>query len=661
MMVRKLKIVELVALLLIAQHTLSQPLSQKVLLTVADTPVTVDEFKSIYLKNSSSGTSIDSVALDDYLKLFINFKLKVQEARSLKIDTLPAFMAEYQGYIRQLAQPYLTDTSSDEQLINEAYDRMQYDISASHILISVPESATPADTLKLYKKAMAARSRLLKGESFGAVATVTSNDPSVTHNSGYLGYFTVFQMVYPFETAAYNTPVDSISMPVRTRFGYHIIKVHDRRPAQGQVKIAHIFVRVQSNGNPEDVENARGKIVEIYEKIKGGEDFATLARDESQDPASAKNGGELPWIRSGQVIPELERVAFGLTVNGQVSEPFQSSVGWHIVKRIARKMVGTKEEMLPEIKASIARDARNVKSRDIFIDKLKHGYSFKDDTTKLGLLRSKLDSGLYQGTWKAPVLGSNPALFSYTGGTYKLSDFASFVELNQRYIGKNSTSNFLKVAYNEWVNRLLLDYEESKLPEKYPEFKSTAREYLEGMLLFEITNRTIWLQSSDSVGIENFYEAHKNRYTWENRVHYAVYSAANVRVKDQLVKNLPRRTRKNLSPENFALKFNKNKALAVTVEEKAANPDAADVMGYSIWKNGYNVTAGNDGKFTVVEIVTVTNGDIKSLNDCRGQVIVDYQENLESAWLETLRVKYPVKVDAAVFSELLQSIRETNY
>ena len=282
-----------------------------------------------------------------------------------------------------------------------------------------------------------------------------------------------------------------------------------------------------------------------------GADFATIAKEESQDPSTAKNGGELPWLRSGQIIPEFERVAFGLTADGQISDPFQSTFGWHIVKRLGRKMVGTKEEMLPEIKSNVARDSRNQKSRESFIKKIKKEYNFKEDTAKLKVIAELLDSSLYRGEWKAKTFKDNAVIFEFTGGIYKTNDFANFIEANQRFIGQNTLKGFVKVAYEEWVNRTILEFEENRLPEKHPEFKQLSKEYLEGMLLFEITNQTVWQKSSDSIGIANYYNIHKNQYTWGERVHYAVYTLKDAKIKEKFVSGLAKRKSKNINPKDY--------------------------------------------------------------------------------------------------------------
>ncbi len=667
-----------IASLLIPYSVASQPLSQKTLLTIADSPVTVNEFKSIYLKNTGLSDGVDSATLNDYLTLFVNFKLKVHEAKELKLDTSATFMSEYRGYIKQLAQPYLTDSVSDVQLIDEAYERMRYEISASHILINVPELSRMSDTLVYFQKAMDARTRILKGEPFPDVARGVSNDPSVTRNNGYLGFFTAFQMVYPFETAAYATVVDSLSMPVRTRFGYHIIKVHAKRPARGKVKIAHILIRLTPNASPVDAENARKKIVELHTRIKSGEDFAAVARQESQDPASAKSGGELSWIGSGQIIPEMENVAFAIPSNGSVSEPFQSPFGWHIIKRLDRKEIGSKSEMLPEIKMLVTRDSRNAKSRESFVRKLKSAYRFKEDPSKLFIVQNMLDSTVYKGQWHAKLVQNDAVLFSFDGGEwstqaqqngttlfthyqpqYRVSDFVKFIEQNQRFAGHNSLAGFVSMAYNEWVSKTILDYEESILPLKYPDFKLLSQEYLEGMLLFELSNQLVWQKSSDSLGLANYYQLHKDSYKWGERVHYAVYTVKDVKVKDRLVKGLAKRKKQNVSPADYIAQYNGSSEV-VTVQTQVASPDVPAIADYKSWKNGVKVNPGSDGAFEIIEFLMVTHGDVKGIDDCRGEVVADYQENLESNWITTLRAKYPVNINAEVWSELLESLKTNN-
>jgi len=639
---------------IVGQVAYAQIQNSETLLTINNTPVSADEFISLYIKNTkATGAKIDKSTLDDYLNLFINFKLKVQAARDAGIDTLSSFRNEYNGYIDQLAQSYFIDQETLDALTREAYQRMKEEVSASHILISIPETVTGADTLKYYQKALEARSKVINGEPFGKVALTTSNDPSVSRNNGYLGWFSAFQMVYPFETAAYSTPVDSVSMPVRTRFGYHIIKVHGRRPAKGQIKIAHIMVRVNPNASPQEMENARQKIVDIHNRLLNGESFAELAKKESQDNGTAPNGGELPWIRSGQIIPEFEEVAFALKDTGDISKPFQTSFGWHVVKLLDRKLPGEFEEMLPEIKNLLARDSRTMIIRTTFINKLKKEYGVKEFPAESAKhLTSLIDSTIFKGEWKVPSIKANPTVLVAKELNYPLSDLLQFISLNQQKSRNHSIQSFISFIYTDWVNQTIINLEKSLLPQKYPEFKQLANEYLEGMLLFEISNREVWTKASDSVAISTFYENHRDKYTWGEKIYFTVYQTPDSKIAQAFENALKKNPA--INPDVLIKKWNK-KTQRVTYNQQVGFPDNPIISGYTQWNSGINISVQND-KHVVVHINKTTTGEPKELNDCRAEVMADYQQYLEESWIQTLKEKYKVNINNDTYNKLLENL-----
>ena len=532
---------------------------------------------------------------------------------------------------------------------------MLEEVSASHILISIPETVTGSDTLKYYQKAIEARSKVLSGEPFGKVALTTSNDPSVSRNNGYLGWFSAFQMVYPFESAAYNTPVDSVSMPVRTRFGYHIIKVHGRRPAKGQIKVAHIMVRVNPNASPQEMENARQKIVDIHNRLLNGENFAELAKKESQDNSTAPNGGELPWIRSGQIIPEFEEVAFSLKDIGDISKPFQTSFGWHVVMLLDRKLPGEFEEMLPEIKNLLARDSRTMLIRTSFINKLKKEYGIKEFPAESAkLLSSLIDSTIFKGDWKVPGIKTNPTLLVVKGLNYTLSDLLQFIGQNQQKSRSHSIQSFISSIYTDWVNQTIINLEKSLLPQKYPEFKQLANEYLEGMLLFEISNREVWTKASDSTALNTFFENHRDKYLWGEKIYYTVYQSADSKIAQALVKSLKKNPA--INPDELVKKWNK-KAQNVTYNQQVGFPDNPLLSGYTQWNSGINSSVQNNNHL-VVHISKITTGEPKELNDCRAEVMADYQNYLEESWIQTLKEKYKVDINNDTYSKLLENLNK---
>lgn len=648
------RVVIITAGVILGQAACAQWQGSETLLTINNTPVTTDEFVSLYIKNTkATGVKLDKTTLDDYLNLFINFKLKVQAARDAGIDTLSSFRNEYNGYIDQLAQSYLIDQETLDSLTREAYHRMKEEVSASHILIGMPETTVGPDTLKYYQKAIEARNKVIGGEPFGKVALTMSNDPSVSRNNGYLGWFSAFQMVYPFETAAYSTPIDSVSMPVRTRFGYHIIKVHGRRPSKGQIKVAHIMVRVNPNASPQEMENARLKIVDIYNRLLNGENFSEVAKKESQDNNTAPNGGELPWIRSGQIIPEFEEVAFSLKDIGDISKPFQTSYGWHVVKLLDRKLPGEFEEMLPEIKNLMGRDSRIINVRNAFINKLKKEYGVKEYPAQaIKNLSSLIDSSIFESKWEVPSLTSNPTVLVIKGINYPLSNLLHYIKQNQEKSRNHSLQSFINFIYTDWVNQTLIDYEKSLLPQKYPEFKQLANEYLEGMLLFEISNREVWTKASDSIAINSFYENHRDKYKWGEKIYFTVYQTTDKRIAQAIEKALKKNPA--INPDVLINKWNK-KAQHVTYNQQVGFPDNPLISGYTQWNSGIN-SGVQDDKYVVVHIDKTTTGEPKELNDCRAEVMADYQNYLEESWIQTLKEKYKVNINNDTYSKLLENI-----
>ncbi|MCK5693593.1 MAG: peptidylprolyl isomerase, partial [Bacteroidales bacterium] len=406
-----------------------------VLLTIGDEQVILEEFERIYQKNNNE-SSLNRQDPEAYLELFINFKLKVNEAEALGMDTTAKFINELEGYRKQLAKPYLVDEEAKEAMMQEAYLWSKYDIRARHVLIRLPESPTPEDTLAAYDKIMEIRARIKSGEAFDVVAKATSEDASVHQNGGELNYFTVFSMVYPFEKMAYATPVGQLSMPFRTSYGYHIIMVVDKRPARGSIKVAHIFIRMPSETGEDEKKVAYEKVQMVYDSLQMGTEFGALAKRYSDDRASAQSGGEIPWFGTGRMIPDFEDACFAIEKKGDYSKPFKSFYGWHIVKLMDKKEIGSYEEMKPELQQKIDRSDRNTARTDNFIAKLKSEYQFSENREALQPVYQAVDSTLRMGIWKAGELRDlNTQLLKIGEREVMSGEFATYVE-EEQYHGK---------------------------------------------------------------------------------------------------------------------------------------------------------------------------------------------------------------------------------
>ena len=489
-------------------------ISDPVLVNVAGQNITRSEFERVYYKNNNKGTANDEKSIRDYMELFINYKLKVKEAESLKMDTSAAFKDELTGYRKQLAQPYLTDKDVNDNLVKEAYNRLQNDVRASHILIKLSSDALPKDTLAAYNRIMKIREKIVKGADFEKMARDSSEDPSAKENGGDLGYFTGLQMVYPFETAAYNTKPGQVSMPIRTRFGYHIIKVSDIRPAVGEIHTAHIMIKVNKSDNDSVQKEAKRKIDEIYAKFKAGEKFEDLAKQYSDDKGSAVNGGVLPWFGTGKMVPEYEKASFALLKDNDVSAPIKSAYGWHIIKRLEKRGIASFDEKKNELKNQIMRDSRNEMGRASLVAKIKKENNFKEFAANKDEYIKSLDTTLADGTYNdSTALKKTKPLFNLAGKDYTQFDFAAYLAKHQTKRKDITSQAIAHSQYENFVTDACIALEESQLDKKYPDFKALMDEYRDGILLFDLTDKMVWSKAvKDTTGLEQFYEKNKNNY-----------------------------------------------------------------------------------------------------------------------------------------------------
>lgn len=636
--------------------TTAQTKSNKdaVLMTIGTNKVTVAEFENVYKKNNTKEAAAnDPKSLNEYVDLFVNFKLKVKEAEALQLDTAKAFKEELAGYRKQLAQPYLTDKDVNEKLLQLTYQRLQEDVHASHILVKVAENALPKDTLEAYNKIMKIRERILKGEDFNKVAAEKgiSDDPSSKDNRGDLGYFTALQMVYPFENAAYTTKVGQISLPVRTRFGYHIVKVHDRRKAQGEVLVAHIMVKTPPTMSVEDSLNARTKITEIYNKLKAGAKFDELATQFSDDKTSAKKGGELIWFGTNKMPLEFEKASFALKNKGDFSEPAKTKYGWHVIKLIDKRGLPAFDNMKNELKEKVTKDSRSQAGRTSLIAKLKAEYKFKENITARQEFYKIIDSTVFKGTWdKAKAAGLQQPLFTLNDKAITQTDFAAYIASHQSKRPVMDIKMFVNQLYSQFVDEQTIAYEESRLDKKYPEFKALMEEYHDGILLFELTDRKVWSKAvKDTTGAKEYYEKNTTKYMWDERADASVYSCSDAKAAQEVRKMLNAKK----SEKDILAAINKDSQLNLQVETHLFTKGENEFVDKN-WKAGISndIVSEKDKKTVIVLVNKIEAPSVKSFQDARGSVTADYQETLEKEWLEELRKKYVVTIDKNVLATI---------
>ena len=701
-----------VGILSISAYSQGSP-ADPVLMTVDRNPVTRSEFESIYKKNNKDAP-VTKEALDEYLDLFINYKLKVRAAESAGMDTAAKFKTELAGYRTQLARPYLIDRGLNDQLMQEAYARKTEEVRASHVLVTVPEDASPEDTAAAWKRIMALRSRVVGGEDFSKVAQGTggSDDPSAKSNGGDLGYFSVLQMVYPFESAAYATPVGQVSQPVRTKFGYHIIKVTDRRPAQGELRAAHIMIRSVDEDSPEKKAAAEARIMEAKKRIDEGElTFADAALKYSDDAATSAKGGELPPFTTGKMIPEFEAEAFSLKEDGALSNPFKTPYGWHIVKRLHYTPPPSYDEAKGELKTKIAHDSRAEITRQKFLNNLRAEYHYKAFPKNLTAVEKALDTTVFQkGTTVMDTLIRKQAeqkqvvrngvkfdrtitgtikngkvvspysraeekaeptpddtvvvrdmqqgwtndrkrhakltkpVFTMDGRSYSQLDLLDHIERKQKREPARPMGEYVQDQYNAFVDDRLLAFEDSSLEKKYPEFRMLMKEYRDGILLFELTDKMVWSKAvQDTTGLEQYYAEHKNDFLYPVRYEADVFTCANAAVAKQARAQVV----KGRSVDAVRKAVAKGDTTALQVQSGVYAKEELPVLK-DVSSPGITADLAADGKVVFAHVKKVLEPSPKPLEEARGLVTAAYQDQLEKDWIKDLRAKYPVTVEREV-------------
>ena len=641
-------------------------LDDQVLMTIGDQNITVKEFSDVYYKNNLKSDVIEKKSVDEYLDLFTTFRMKVMEAERQQLDTSAKFQNELAGYRKQLAKPFMSSDDITEELVQEAYQRKLKDIRASHILIRCDKNALPSDTLKAYNKAMDIRKKALaKNADFGALADQYSDDPSAKGieatednpgrpgNHGDLGYFSVFDMVYPFETGAYNTKEGEISMPVRSDFGYHIIKVNSVTDALGSIQAAHIFLQLPFDASTEDASAMKLKANNIYKELmaKDGKNWDEMVKQYTDDKGTIARNGALSNFTVSRIVPEFIEACKSLK-KGEIAEPVRTSYGYHIIKLLDYSGVGTLDKERKALTERIEKDMRSKKSEELVIKQAKSDYHFKQNDKNLEAFLATVDSTILRNSYEpAANADMNATLFTMDNSVTKVSDFVSYIKDNttpQRYV---TPATYAYQLYEKFSNQTVLDYADAHLEEKYPEFKALVKEYRDGILLFDLMDKEVWDKAvKDTLGLQEFHARNTSKYMWGNRAYATIITV----------------TRAESLPKVKAL-------LDSGIElDSLKNVIHRDSIGYTFVRKGYYQKGDNqyvdqtewkvgvrneipsavDESTTIVCIRELRQPEPKTLKEARGLVTSDYQVELEQQWVQSLKERYPVKINEKVLDKV---------
>ena len=662
-----LKMFVLASLIMPAFFAQAQSKTDKeVLMTIGDQSITVKDFTDVYYKNNLKSDVIEKKSVDDYLELFTTFRMKVMEAERLQLDTSAKFKKELAGYRKQLAKPFMSSDDITDELIEEAYQRKLKDIRASHILIRCDKNALPSDTLKAYNKAMDIRKKALaKGADFGALADQYSDDPSAKGmkatdqnparpgNHGDLGYFTVFDMVYPFETGAYNTKEGEISMPVRSDFGYHLIKVVSITDALGSIQAAHIFLQLPFDAPAEDVAATKQKADNIYKELmaQNGKNWNEMVKQYTDDKGTIARNGALSSFTVSRIVPEFIEVCKSLKVD-EIAKPVRTNYGFHIIKLLSTSGVSSFDKESKGLSERIEKDMRSKKSEELVLRQVKSEYKFKQNDKNLEAFLATIDSSILRNAYEpAANVDMNATLFSLENNPTKVSDFVTYIKANmttQKYV---TPATYAYQLYESFSNETAMNYADAHLEDKYPEFKALVQEYKDGILLFDLMDREVWNKAvKDTVGLAEFHKRNASKYMWGDRAYATVITV----------------TRPESLPKVKALL---DKGVELDSLRSAIQRDS---IGYAFVRKGYYQRGDNqyvdqtewkvgvrneipstvDQSTTIVCIREVRKPEQKTLKESRGLVTSDYQVELEQNWVKSLKEKYPVKINESALEKV---------
>ena len=639
------------ALALVGVAALALAATDPVLMKINNKEVRLSEFEYLYKKNLEQQVNKESI--DEYVNRFVDYKLKVAEAERLGIDTLPRIKNEIDGYKRDMLAPFLTDTELQEQLIQEAYQRMTKDVNVSHIML--PRGRTKAEEKKQIAKMDSIRNCILNGEDFSELVMKYSIDRSKENNKGEYGFISSGVFPYDFEKVVYETPLGELSKPFLTDYGVHMIRVNGYRPNDGQVEVAHILrLFPRSSGvTDEEKQAVKAKIDSIYNCILNGEDFGELAKSYSQDIKTAREGGKLPPFGRNYMVKAFEEVAYSLP-DGKISEPVETPYGYHIIKKIAHKPLGTLEDFRETIEKKINSDQRSMLPIQSKCNQIMKEQNYKKaDGIKEYLLKAMKDHGGFDSTFVTDVLAkSNHTLFTYGKGIKApMSLLAKTINPKTKVASDEIAAAVLEASVDHVAQQEIVKYYSDNIVELNPDYRNLLNEYRDGTLLFEVMSKEVWSKAkNDNEALLKRFDANRSKYQWDEphfkgvmicakndsimREAMAMYQTIKAEPEDTITTALNK-------------KFGRNIKMVRMVSKRGDN-DMVDYIAF----NGKHVESSYQGYPVFRTLFGKMLTQPEELNDVKGLVASDYQDVLEEEWIAGLHKRYKVSIDKKVLNQL---------
>lgn len=627
-------------------------LSAQTLFTYGGKSVSVNEYLKAFNKVYPAPVSDKAKKMREYLDLYINSKLKIQEAMNRGYDSLPSFIEEYTALRNQVIENYMNDAESLNALVNEAFDRSQKDIKAQHIFIPYTTNGNFSDSSVVKLKIQEAYMELQSGKKFDDVALKFSADPAVVSNKGHLGYITVFSLPYQFENVIYNLSPGKYSTPYRSNSGYHIFKNIEQRKAVGRIKISQILLAVPPGSDETAKKTIAARADSIYNRLQKGDDFGKLAGLLSNDVVSSASNGVVPEFGVGTYDPVFEAAAFSLSTDGAISKPFLTGHGYHIIKRMSLVPSSTlkNKKSLDFIRSLVEKDGRINVAKERLYNKIIAKAGYKQFNVDQGMLQMFLDSVLAS---RPPSLvnpvNKSTALFSIGGSTKVVNDFINYSIAN-RYKTDGTGLKPFNQLNDDFKRTSVMEYYRAHLEEFNEDFNAQMKELKDGNLFFDIMMKEIWsIAQSDTTGQRAFYENNKTKYKWNYSADAVIFycgdDATAKTFRDMLVKD---KSKWREALEGFSDKITSDSA-RFEIDKIPGAQKATAIAGTitNIAKNKDD----NSASFALIFKIYPTTAP-KSFADARGDVVSDFQDDMDKKWIAQLKKKYPVKVNEDVLKSI---------
>ena len=627
---------------------------KNVLLTINSNPIYSSDFTKVFNKNLDLVVEESQKNVAGYLDLFIDYKLKITEAYAQELDKDKQYIKEFKKYQDQLAKKYIYDKRVTSKLVEEAYNRSLEEIDADHILILVSLNDSPKDTLDAFNKIKEARMKAINGQDFTSLVKEYSEEPAAKKTEGKLGYFTAFGMLYPFENSAYETKVGEISEIVRTSFGFHILKINDRRKKKPNINVSHIMIFSNSY---QKVSNPEEKINELYAMIMQGESFENVAKQFSEDKNTGVNGGQLKTFGPGDLkAPKFEEAAYSIKNIGAILPPIQSAFGWHIIRLNEKFSIPTFDEQKEEIEKKVNSGARSVVVTQALNNKIINKYGFKEGGDFIPYFKNYFNDSIPKKKWVYTQIpdSENKIIITIGDREVRYSEYAKYLIENKNLLDKYiGVELLLSDMYISFKNKTLEDYYKERLEIENEEYATIIDEYRNGLLVYDVMNKNIWqIAKTDSTGLKNYYEQNKNNYKWKKRLNVDIYSSSDEIITKQVQTLLMK------GEESTTIKKLINSDGKINIITASGTYE----IGQSELPKGLTANVGisdlkfNDGFYTVVNIKEVIEPTLKEFNDIRGVVISNFQAEIEKEWMQSLHDKYEVEINNRSLKKLKKKL-----